>query len=132
MHQPITAEPVIKFYKLKNLEDIVAYELESTDENFYRVKRPLAFSVENEPESGRQMLNVREWIPPIVSAVEEILLPKAFVLFSTDVRDSFKEEFTDAVNYLYGVTPRKKSTASKSAKVVPFASILKDPSTKPN
>ena len=131
MHQPITAEPVIKFYKLKNLEDIVAYELVSEDAESYRIKRPLAFSVENEDDSGRQMLNVREWIPPIVSAVEEILLPKSFVLFTTDVRESFKEEFIDAVTYLYSVTPKKKSP-KPTGKVIPLASIMKDPSSKPN
>lgn len=133
MHQPVTVEPVIKFYKLKNLEDIVAYQVDE-DANHYRIKRPLAFMVENEPGSGKQMLDVREWIPPIVSAVEEISLSKEFVLFTTDVRDSFKEEFTDAVNYLYGVTPVKKdrSTSTKTGKVVPFASMLKDPSNKPN
>lgn len=134
MHQPVApAEPIIKFYKLRNLEDIVAYQLESEDENHYRIKRPLAFSVENEDGTGRQMLNVREWIPPIVSAVEEILLAKEFVLFTTDVRDSFKEEFTDAVNYLYGVTPvKKRAKKNTTDNVVQFATLLKDPSTKPN
>lgn len=134
MHQPTTAEPVIKFYKLKTLEDIVAYELETAEQNFIRIKRPLAFSVENEDGTGRQMLNVREWIPPIVSSVDEILLPKEYVLFSTEVRESFKEEFIDAVNYLYGVVPKPRNSkkSSSSGKIVPFVSMMKDPSSKPN
>lgn len=130
MHQP-TEEPVIKFYKLKTLEDIVAYQLEETDE-FYRIRRPLVFSVENEMVTGRQLLNVREWIPPIVSAVEEVNLPKEFVIFSTDVKETFKEEFQDAVNYLYGVTPKKRTKPSNSGKVVPIASMMKDTSDKPH
>lgn len=127
-------EPNIKFFKLKNLEDIVAYELPSTQEGYIRLHRPLVIFVENEIETGRQMLNVREWIPPIVSAVEEIMLSEDYVLFSTEVRDSFKEEFIEAVNYLYSVTPRRKkqNSSKSSSKVVPFASILKDPSNKPN
>ena len=132
MHQPVPDEPIIKFYKLNTLEDIVAYQLEETDTH-YRIRRPLAFRVENEMVTGRQMLNVREWIPPIVSAVEEINLPKTLVVFTTDVRDSFKEEFRDAVEYLYGVTPKKRvKTAEKGSKVVPFASLMKDTSDKPH
>ena len=127
-------EPIIKFYKLKNLEDIVAYELESQNPDFVRVKRPLAFTVDNEVSSGRQMLNVREWIPPIVSSVEEVFIPKEFIIFTTDVRDSFKGEFKDAVEYLYGVTPKKreKESKSKTGKVVPFAALMKDTSDKPH
>lgn len=130
MHQP-AEEPVIKFYKLKTLEDIVAYQLQDGD-GFYKIRRPLAFSVENEVGTGRQLLNVREWIPPIVSSVEEVCIPKEFVLFSTDVKDSFKEEFQDAVNYLYGVTPRKRNKPTGTGKVVPIASMMKDTSDKPH
>lgn len=129
MHQPV--DPIIKFYKLKTLEDIVAYQLQDGD-GFYRIRRPLAFSVENEMGTGRQLLNVREWIPPIVSAVEEVCIPKEFVLFTTDVKESFKEEFQDAVNYLYGVTPRKRTKPSNTGKVVPIACMMKDTSDKPH
>lgn len=132
MHQPVQEETVIKFYKLNTLEDIVAYQIEET-ETHYRIRRPLAFRVENEVITGRQMLNVREWIPPIVSSVEEINLPKSVVIFTTDVRDSFKEEFQDAVNYLYGVTPKKRpKSPEKAANVIPFASLMKDTSDKPH
>ena len=130
MHQPMD-EP-IKFYKLKTNEDIVAFQLKE-DELFIYIKRPLAFTVENEVMAGRQMLNVREWIPPIVCAVDEIPLPKEYVMFSTDVRDSFKEEFKDAVEFLYNITPRKRERTEKSSgKVVPFSALMKDTSDKPH
>lgn len=130
MHQPVPDETPIKFLKVRTGEDLVAY-LTEEGEGFYRIRRPLVFSVENEVMAGRQLLNVREWIPPIVSSVEEITIPREWVIFITDVKDSFKLEFKDAVNYLYGVTPRKRSKPS-SADVIPFASIMKDTSDKPH
>jgi hypothetical protein len=118
----------IKFYKLKTNEDIVAFEVQVT-KGHIQIKRPLAFTVDNEIIEGRQMLNVREWVPPIVCANDTIFLPKEFIMFSTDVKDTFKEEFTSAAEFFYSVTPRK-APKSKGDKVVPF--LLRDPSTKPN
>jgi hypothetical protein len=115
----------IKFYKLKTNEDIVAYEVR-VEKGHIQIKRPLSFTVENEVMGGRQMLNVREWIPPIVAANDTVFLPKEFIMFSTDVKDSFKEEFMSATEFLYNVTPRKPN----KSKDVPL--MLKDPSTKPN
>jgi hypothetical protein len=57
-----------------------------------------------------------------------VYLPKEHVMLSTEVRDSFKDEFIHAVEYLYNVTPRKK--ANRSREDIPM--MLKDPSTKPN
>jgi hypothetical protein len=82
--------------------------------------------------AGRQALNVREWVPPIVCANDEIVLLKEYVMFSTDVVESFKGEFIDAVNYLYDVTPVKKPSSRREGNVVAFSQLLKDPSTKPN
>lgn len=127
MHQQVPDQPTIKFYKLKTNEDIVAFELQVC-KGHYRIRRPLAFTVENEVMGGRQMLNVREWLPPIVCGTDEVFLPKEFVLITTEVRESFKNEFIHAVNYLYEVTPRKKPTRSRDD--IPM--MLKDPSTKPN
>jgi hypothetical protein len=119
----------IKFYKLKTNEDIVAFEVE-VKKGHIKIRRPLAFTVENEVMAGRQMLNVREWVPPIVCANDTIFLPKEFIIFSTDVRDSFREEFIHATEFLYSVEPRKTPKKSKEDKIVPF--LLRDPSVKPN
>lgn len=118
--------PPVKFYKLKTGENLVAFELENAD-SFYRLRRPLSFTVENEPLSGRQMLDVREWIPPIVCNTDEICLPKEYVMFSTDVKESFRDEFNHASQYLYNVEPRHKKSRRED---VPM--MLKDPSVKPN
>lgn len=125
-------QPVIKFYKLKTNEDIVAFELEATD-SFYRLRRPLAFSVENEVVSGRQLLNVREWVPPIVCSVDEISIPREYVIFSTNVKESFREDFIHATEYLYSVTPvhaSKDASKKNGNNVIPL--LIKDPSNKPN
>ena len=135
MHQPVPDNLPIKLLKLKNGEDIVAYLMEESDTQV-TLKRPLAFTIENEPMLGRQMLNVREWVAPIVAASDTIPLDKDFIIFVTDVKESFAEEFKEAVNYLYGVTPKKRTTKRDSmeagGKIVPFASMMKDPSGKPN
>lgn len=135
MHQPVPDNLPIKLIKLKNGEDLVAFLLNETDTHL-TLKQPLAFSIENEPAYGRQMLNVREWVAPIVAISDTIPIEKEFVVFITDVKESFIEEFKDAVGYLYGVTPKKRTTrrdaAEISGKVVPFASFMKDPSDKPN
>lgn len=125
-----TEETVVKFYKLKTNEDIVAFQLQDL-KGHYKIKRPLAFTVDNEIAAGRQMLNVREWIPPIVCANEIIFLPKEYVMFTTDVKESFIEEFTSVTEFLYNVTPKKKERTS-SGKVVPISSLMKDSSTKPH
>jgi len=126
MHQPVPDATPIKFYKLRTNEDIVAFEI-GVNELYIRIHRPLAFTVENEVLAGRQMLNVREWVPPIVCANDTINLPREYIMFSTDVKESFKEEFIHATEFLYNVTARKKSEKPQEVPVV-----LKDPSTKPN
>lgn len=134
MHQPVPDNLPVKLIKLKNGEDLVAYLVSETDTQIV-LKRPLAFTIENEPMYGRQMLNVREWVAPIVAATDTIPLDKDFVIFVTEVKDTFMSEFKDAVEYLYGVTPRKrdrKGVANSEGKVVPFAAMMKDPSGKPN
>jgi hypothetical protein len=118
-------QPVVKFYKLRDGENIVAFEMENADTH-YRLRRPLSFTIENEVMSGRQMLNVREWIPPIVCATDEICIPKEYVMVSTDVKESFKSEYEQASEFLYNVQARPK----KPREEVPV--MLKDPSRKPN
>lgn len=125
MHQ--TNDPQVRFYKLKSGENVVGYDM-GQNETAYKVKRPLSFIVESDVMSGRQMLDVKEWLPPIVCATEETFIPKEFVLFVTDVKPTFKEEFDEASKFLYNVEPVRKKTRKGSDNVT----YLKDPSTKPN
>lgn len=132
MHQPVPDTFPVKLIKLKNGEDLVAYLIDENEKQI-QVRKPLAFTIENEPMYGRQMLNVREWVAPIVAISDTVPLDKDFIIFITDVKESFVAEYKDAVEYLYGVTPRKREkTKDHVGKVVPFASLMKDPSGKPN
>jgi hypothetical protein len=115
----------IKFYKLKTNEDLVAFEEEDNGEA-YKIRRPLSFFVENENGAGRQMLNVKEWVPPIVCANDTVYLSKELVMFSMDVKETFKEEFIRATDHLYNITPKRAD--QKNLHPV----LLRDPSNKPN
>jgi len=125
MHQP--TEPMVKFYKLKSGENVVGYDM-GENETSYKVRRPLSFTVESDVMSGRQMLDVKEWLPPIVCATDETHIPKEFVLLVTDVKPTFKEEFDEASKFLYNVEAVRK----KSRKTADNVTMLRDPSTKPN
>ena len=132
MHQPVPDTFPVKLIKLKNGEDLVAYLIDENEKQI-QVRKPLAFTIENEPMYGRQMLNVREWVAPIVAISDTVPLDKDFIIFITDVKESFVAEYKDAVEYLYGVTPRKREKSKDPVgKVVPFASLMKYPSGKPN
>lgn len=120
----------VRFYKLKNGENLVAFEVKD-ERDHYTISRPLSFTVDNEVGGGRQMLNVKEWLPPIVCSSDSVMLLKEFVMFSTAVKESFKEEFDYASEYLYSVEAVKKSRRTQSP-TDPIPVMLRDPSTKPN
>jgi hypothetical protein len=119
--------PVAKFYKLVNGQDIVAYELSETESHIL-IKQPMAIVIENDFTGARQLLNVREWLPPIVTKSDEVQLPKIQIMFILDVNETFKEEFKDVVAFFYGVQPKKRRARGeeKDKKVVSIASFLKD------
>ena len=124
----------VKLIKLKNGEDIVAYMIEDNPD-YLVIKQPIVIAIENEPSIGRQMMNAREWIPPIVAATDSTILSREHIMFIVGVKDSFAKEYKDVVDYFYSVTPKNpttKSDAELAGKVIPFASVMKDPSNKPN
>jgi len=132
MHQP-TDTLVPKFYKLTTGEDIVAYELEDTETHIL-IKQPMAIVIENNFMAAKQLLNVREWIPPIVAKNDQVNLPKTLIMFSLEVNDEFKHEFATVVSYFYGVAPVKKRpkrerVGSEDKNVIPFT-VVKDDSGK--
>jgi hypothetical protein len=123
MHQSVTESPEIKFIKLRNGSDIVAFIL-SENESSIHIKRPLYVQVENDFQNGRQMVDVREFLPPIITDAEDVVIPKSDVMTISTVRQSFKDEFNDVVNYFYSVKPRKRDKAKSNSddKIVPFNS----------
>jgi hypothetical protein len=113
MHQKAKMEDgTLKYIKLKNGEDIVGVVTVETS-NTVSIKRPLAFVIENDFEYNRQLLNIREWMPPIVAKDDVISIKKSTVFFITDVKDTFIEEYNEAVKTLYGITPRKRQVKTE-------------------
>lgn len=128
MHQEIDSEQpklIAKFIKLHNGEDLVAYVLEQNDE-FIRIQKPMEIHMENDLPSARQMLNVREWIPPLIVKVDVVELPLSDVMLVLELTEHFQREFGDIVSFFYNVKPVERDTESKSkgAKVVKISDIF--------
>jgi hypothetical protein len=132
MHQPIDPKDdslVPRFYKLMTGEDIVAYEL-LEDEESYELQRPLAIHIDNNVILGKAFLHVREWIPPIATKGDTLILSKKLVMLTMECNDEFKEEFKELADYFYAVQPlqmeetkkklKEADKKKKDRKVVPF------------
>lgn len=128
MHQKTDIQ-MPTYYKLTTGEDVVAYELAVGDSHI-KIKQPMAVFIENNFLVGKQLLNVREWIPPIITVADELELPKSLIMFSLACNESFALEFKDLVDYFYNVTPVKRKRArvksenteegDQDRKVIPF------------
>lgn len=132
MHQEVEQPKLTaKFIKLKNGEDIVAYVLEDTDE-YIRVQKPMEVHLHNDLPTAKQILNVREWIPPLIVKVDTVDVPKSQVLLVMELTDSFQTEFTSIVEYFYAVKPveRNVDAKTKGAKVVKISDIFSGGGTK--
>lgn len=119
-------EPVLtaKFIKMMNGEDIVAYVLEE-NEHFIRIQKPMEVHIQNDLPSAKQMLNVREWIPPLIVKVDVVEIPLTQVLMVMELTDSFQREFADIISYFYSVKPVERDAArNKSGKVVSISDIF--------
>lgn len=126
MTEKVEEQPKLtaKFIKLNNGEDIVAYVLEENDK-FIRIQKPMEVHIDNDLPTARQMLNVREWIPPLIVKTDTVDLPMDYVLLVMELTEHFHTEFGDIVSYFYSVTPRdKKKPSKKDAKVVSISDIF--------
>jgi len=122
---------VPRFYKLMTGEDIVAYEL-LEDEESYELQRPLCISIDNNFLIGKAFLQVREWIPPIATKGDSLILNKKLVMLTMECNDEFIEEFKELSDYFYKIMPVEKAKKKieeaneKGAKVIPF--LIRDDS----
>lgn len=125
MHQPVDDTLVPRFYKLMTGEDIVAYEL-MEDEESYELMRPLAIHIDTNPIIGKAFLHVREWIPPVATKGDTLVISKKLVMLTMECNDEFKAEFKEFSDYFYEVQMGqmkkdiKKQDEKKDRKVVPF------------
>lgn len=124
----------IRFIKFRYGEDVVGFVVGETKTHI-TIRRPLAVHIQNDFNSGRQLLEVREWLPPILTEVEKADIKKTDIMIITNIRESFKDEIVNLINYFYGVRPKKQITkalvdSANGENVIPFYG--KDNSTKPN
>lgn len=129
MHQPVDPKDdslVPRFYKLMTGEDIVAYEL-LEDEESYELMRPLAIHIDTNPILGKAFLHVREWIPPVATKGDTLVISKKLVMLTMECNDEFKAEFKEFSDYFYEVQMgqmkkdiKKQDEKKKDRKVVPF------------
>lgn len=92
--------PEIRFIKLRHGEDLIAFLVEETEE-YILIRRPLAVRIENDFMLGKQLIEVREWIPPLFTETEEVKINKDDLMLITPVRPSFKSRFMDFINDFY-------------------------------
>lgn len=125
---------VPRFYKLMTGEDIVAYEL-LEDEESYELQRPLAIHIDTNPILGKAFLHVREWIPPIATKGDTLIISKKLVMLTMECNEEFKVEFKEFSDYFYDaqkdqmkedILKREKGEKKKDRKVVPF--VIRDDS----
>lgn len=129
MHQPVDPKDdslVPRFYKLMTGEDIVAYEL-LEDEESYELMRPLAIHIDTNPIIGKAFLHVREWIPPVATKGDTLVISKKLVMLTMECNNEFKAEFKEFSDYFYEVQMgqmkkdiKKQDEKKKDRKVVPF------------
>lgn len=118
---------VPRFYKLMTGEDIVAYELLEDEEN-YELMRPLTIHTETNPIIGKAFLHVREWIPPIATKGDTLLLNKKLVMLTMECNDEFKAEFKEFSDYFYDTQrsqikedmKKSEKKEKEERKVIPF------------
>src|SRR5210317_1253594 len=122
------------YFKLMNGEDIVAYLVED-HELYYLVKRPLAIHVDSSAFLGKAFLHVREWIPPIATKGDTLIISKKLVMLTMECNEEFKVEFKEFSDYFYDaqkdqmkedILKREKGEKKKDRKVVPF--VVRDDS----
>jgi len=108
------------FVKMRTGEDIVGYLLPKSEVvTGYAIGKPLYMRVETDMSSGRQMIEVREVLPPLLVDMDTFLIPIEEVRLVTPIRDSFKEELDSVIKLFYSVKPRPRKKDDGS-KVVPF------------
>jgi hypothetical protein len=85
-------EDSIRLVKLKNGEDVIAF-VEDHGE-FLELTRPIQLLFESLDEiDSEQVVNVREWLPPLIADTESVMINKDNVLFVVEVKKTFSEHF---------------------------------------
>lgn len=85
-------EDSIRLVKLKNGEDVIAFVADHGE--FLELTRPIQLLFESLDEiDSEQVVNVREWLPPLIADTESVMISKDNVLFVVEVKKTFSEHF---------------------------------------
>lgn len=115
----------IQYIKLRNGEDLVATVLSSDDQSI-TIKRPVCIMVENYLDEGRQYINVREWLPPMIAESDTITLDKKEVIAQMNTAADFVDQYEDICEMFFESKPvlRKESTKKTKQSVENVVSII--------
>ena len=120
----------IRFIKLKNGEDIIAYTTQN--KKTVTVRRPVCIFIENFLDEGRQLLSIREWLPPNIVKVDSVEVPNEDIFCMLEVTEGFQEQYIDICTAFFDTvpTPKKKKEPS-GEKVVSILEALVEKKDKP-
>lgn len=111
----------IRFIRLRNGEDLVAYTIELPTSLV--VRKPIGIEVETHLEMNRQIVTMYEWLSPSIAKYETITLNMDDVLLCLPVQQEFGERYEtmieilfDSENYEGRMKPKKESKKKKMSK----------------
>jgi len=89
----------IRFIRLRNGEDLVAYTIELPTSLV--VRKPIGVEVETHLEMNRQILTMYEWLSPSVAKYDSLTLNMDDVLFCLPVQQEFGERYVSMCEILF-------------------------------
>lgn len=127
------SEDDIRFIKLKNGDDLVAYVKELPD-NKTEIARPIQmiFEVIDEVDD-QQILSMKEWLPPLVVQSDSVVIDSSEIMFTTKLKRAFLDHFINLSGLIFDydtmaeLNREKKKLLQESADktVVSFEDIMK-------
>lgn len=135
----MSEEKELKMVRLKFMqEDLVG--MVTFHGEYLTIERPLAVQVDTDYEEGKQILTIREYLPQSVISIKEIDFNTDEVMFTSPVRQSFKEQYEDMAEFFYEKQPammeknkekREVLSTRDNEKIVSLLEALKDKKNKP-
>jgi hypothetical protein len=126
----------IKFVRFKNSpEDIVG--IVTFHQEHITIENPLVVDVETLFDEGRQVLSIREYLPQSIISIREVDFNNNEVLFTTPVREDFKEQYEQVSKFFYEdqpaiqTKPKRKRVKPDTENVISLFEALKDKKDKP-
>ena len=85
-------EDSVRLVKLQNGDDVISFVEDHGD--YLKLIRPIQLMFESLDEiDSEQVVNVREWLPPLIADTEYVMIRKSDVLFAVEVKKHFSEHF---------------------------------------